>query len=321
MNNTINVSIAGIAFILENEGYRLLKDYLVRIEVGYKGNPDGPEILSDIEARISELILNEQDADTVVTAERIRTIIGQLGLPDGMDTRTPADNIQADSVPSDNFARRLYRNPDGAKLGGVCNGIATYFRVDPTLVRLIFCSPLLILVCIVCKNILGPVGGIIAIVGVIVLPVTSGDTALRSLRMSLADTFHLEQKSNGKRMMLAVPVFILVAAIIVWAKFNSSGFQTLWRYFAWSNQTLSLFAFLSISVWMFENGKSKWVWIPLIPGCFYTFICSCYLATAEIGFHLPWNAGYIIGVVLAVAYVVAVCAYGSKRAKRVLRAQ
>ena len=174
---------------------------------------------------------------------------------------------------------------------------------------------------IVCKNILGPVGGIIAIVGVIVLPVTSGDTALRSLRMSLADTFHLEQKSNGKRMMLAVPVFILVAAIIVWAKFNSSGFQTLWRYFAWSNQTLSLFAFLSISVWMFENGKSKWVWIPLIPGCFYTFICSCYLATAEIGFHLPWNAGYIIGVVLAVAYVVAVCAYGSKRATRVLRAQ
>ena len=148
MNNTINVSIAGIAFILENEGYRLLKDYLVRIEVGYKGNPDGPEILSDIEARISELILNEQDADTVVTAERIRTIIGQLGLPDGMDTRTPADNIQADSVPSDNFARRLYRNPDGAKLGGVCNGMATYFRVDPTLVRLIFCSPLLILVCI-----------------------------------------------------------------------------------------------------------------------------------------------------------------------------
>lgn len=148
MNNTINVSIAGIAFILENEGYRLLKDYLVRIEVGYKGNPDGPEILSDIEARISELILNEQDADTVVTAERIRTIIGQLGLPDGMDTRTPADNMQADSVPSDNFARRLYRNPDGAKLGGVCNGMATYFRVDPTLVRLIFCSPLLILVCI-----------------------------------------------------------------------------------------------------------------------------------------------------------------------------
>ena len=173
---------------------------------------------------------------------------------------------------------------------------------------------------IVCKDILGNIGGIIAIVGVIVLPITSGDTALRALRLTLADTFHMEQKTNGKRMVLAVPVFILVAAIIVWAKFNSSGFQTLWRYFAWSNQTLSLFAFLAISVWMFENGKSKWVWIPLIPGCFYTFICSCYLATATIGFHLPWNVGYIIGVVLAVVYVVAIIVYGGKRAKRVLRA-
>ena len=173
---------------------------------------------------------------------------------------------------------------------------------------------------IVCKDILGNIGGIIAIVGVIVLPITSGDTALRALRLTLADTFHMEQKTNGKRMVLAVPVFILVAAIIVWAKFSSSGFQTLWRYFAWSNQTLSLFAFLAISVWMFENGKSKWVWIPLIPGCFYTFICSSYLATATIGFHLPWNVGYIIGVVLAVAYVVAIVVYGGKRAKRVLRA-
>ena len=173
---------------------------------------------------------------------------------------------------------------------------------------------------IVCKDILGNIGGIIAIIGVIVLPITSGDTALRALRLTLADTFHMEQKTNGKRMVLAVPVFILVAAIIVWAKFNSSGFQTLWRYFAWSNQTLSLFAFLAISVWMFENGKSKWVWIPLIPGCFYTFICSSYLATATIGFNLPWNVGYIIGVVLAVAYVVAIIVYGGKRAKRVLRA-
>ena len=171
---------------------------------------------------------------------------------------------------------------------------------------------------VICKDILGNVGGIIAILGVIVLPITSGDTALRSLRMSLADTFHLEQKSNSKRMMLAVPVFILVAAIIVWAKFNSDGFNILWRYFAWSNQTLSLFAFLAITVWMFENGKSKWVWIPLIPGAFYSFICSSFIANATIGFHLPWNIAYIIGVVFMVCYVGALLVYGSKRAKKVL---
>ena len=173
---------------------------------------------------------------------------------------------------------------------------------------------------IVCRDILGPVGGIIAILGVIVLPITSGDTALRALRLTVADTFHIEQKSNGKRMLLAVPMFILVAAIIVWAKFNTSGFQTLWRYFAWSNQTLALFAFLAISVWMFENGKAKYVWIPLIPGCFYTFICSSYIANASIGFNLSWSIAYPIGIVLAVAYVVVICIYGNKRAHRVLRA-
>ncbi len=173
---------------------------------------------------------------------------------------------------------------------------------------------------VVCRDILGNVGGIIAIIGVIVLPITSGDTALRALRLTLADTFHIEQKSNGKRMILAVPVFILVAAIIVWAKMDSNGFNILWRYFAWSNQTLSLFAFLAITVWMFENGKGKFAWIPLIPGCFYAFICSTYIANATIGFHLPWNIAYIIGVVFAIAYVVVLVAYGSKRAKRVLSA-
>ena len=171
---------------------------------------------------------------------------------------------------------------------------------------------------VVCKDILGNVGGTIAIIGVIVLPITSGDTALRSLRMSLADTFHIPQKTNGKRMMLAVPVFILVAAIIVWAKFNANGFNILWRYFAWSNQTLALFAFLAITVWMFENGKSKWCWIPLIPGCFYAFICATYIANATIGFNLPWNIAYVVGVVFAIAYVVVLVAYGSKRAKRVM---
>ena len=174
---------------------------------------------------------------------------------------------------------------------------------------------------VVCKDILGSIGGTIAILGVIVLPITSGDTALRSLRMSLADTFHIPQKTNSKRMMLAVPVFILVAAIIVWSKTNPNGFNILWRYFAWSNQTLALFAFLAITVWMFENGKSKWVWIPLIPGAFYSFICSSFIANASIGFHLPWNIAYIIGAVFMVCYVVVLVAYGSKRSKRVLSAQ
>ena len=138
---------------------------------------------------------------------------------------------------------------------------------------------------------------IIALLGVIVLPITSGDTALRALRLSLSETLHIDQSTNGKRIKLAVPIFALVIAILVFAKTNADGFNILWRYFAWANQTLSLFAFLCITAWMFENGKGKWAWIPMIPGCFYTFICVTYSA---------------------IAYVVGCCVYGKKRAARLL---
>ena len=70
-------------------------------------------------------------------------------------------------------------------------------------------------------------------------------------------------------------------------------------------------------MWLFESGKSKFVWMPLIPGAFYTFICSTFIANATIGFNLPWNIAYPIGAVLMVVYVVAIVAYGKKRAARV----
>lgn len=166
---------------------------------------------------------------------------------------------------------------------------------------------------IVCKQLLGSVGGIVALLGVIVLPITSGDTALRALRMTVADSFHIDQSTNGKRLGLSAIIFALVAAILVFAKSNPSGFAILWRYFAWSNQTLSLFAFLAITVWMFENGKSKYVWVPLIPGAFYAFITMAYIANAKIGFNIPWTGAYIVGVVSAVAYVAVLLWYGKKR--------
>lgn len=169
---------------------------------------------------------------------------------------------------------------------------------------------------VVCKNLLGSVGGVIALLGVIVLPITSGDTALRALRMTVADSFHIDQTSIKKRLGLSAVIFALVAAILVFAKMNSGGFNTLWRYFAWSNQTLALFAFLAISVWMFENGKAKFAWMPLIPGGWYAFVTVTYIANAKIGFNIPWTGAYVIGVVAAVAYVGVVLWYAQKRAKQ-----
>ena len=167
---------------------------------------------------------------------------------------------------------------------------------------------------IISRDLLGSVGGIIALLGVIVLPITSGDTALRALRLTVADSFHIDQSSGVKRMGLSAVIFALVAVILVFAKMSPSGFNTLWRYFAWSNQTLSLFAFAAISVWLFENKKGQWVWIPLIPAVFYAFVTFTYLCNAKIGFNLPWGVSYGAGAAFAVAYLVVVVMFARRRA-------
>ena len=169
----------------------------------------------------------------------------------------------------------------------------------------------------VCKNLLGNAGGLIALIGIIVLPITSGDTALRGLRLTIAESLHIDQSTNGKRLSLSAVLFALVAAILVFAKMNKEGFQILWRYFAWSNQVLSLFAFLAIAIWMFENGKAKYAWMPLIPGGFYAFATITYIMSAKIGFNLPWSVAYAVGAAAAAAYVAVIIWWGKKREKHV----
>ena len=152
--------------------------------------------------------------------------------------------------------------------------------------------------------------------GIIVLPITSGDAALRGLRMAIAESFHIDQSSIRKRLTLSAAIFVLVATILIFAKMNADGIQILWRYFAWFNQSPVLFAFLAITVWMYENGKARFAWMPLIPSAFYTFITDTFIMNAPIGFHLPWGAAYTIGITLALVYAVVLLWYGRKRASR-----
>jgi carbon starvation protein CstA len=156
---------------------------------------------------------------------------------------------------------------------------------------------------VLCKNALGPIGGMIAIIGVIVLPITSGDTALRALRLMLSDTMHINQDSSAKRLGLAAPVFGLCLLILIWAKFDTNGFNILWRYFAWSNQTLALFALACIAIWMFENKKGKFAWMPLIVAAFYAFVTSSFIFQAKIGFHMSWTAAYFAAAIFSLAYI------------------
>lgn len=138
MNEVIKVSIAGIAFTFDREAYMIVKEYLDKLEAGYARKPDGREIVADIEARMAELILNEQESERIVGVGLARSVVEQLGFPDDMD--------EEGEPPLEKIPKRLHRNPEGAILGGVCSGLGAYFRVDPVWIRLAFFLPLLLLI-------------------------------------------------------------------------------------------------------------------------------------------------------------------------------
>lgn len=152
----------------------------------------------------------------------------------------------------------------------------------------------------VAKDMLGSIGGMLAIIGVIVLPISTGDTALRSLRLIVADFLHIDQSKKKNRLGLCLVISAIVVAILLFSKLNASGFAILWRYFSWSNQAISIFAFAIISVYLF-TAKKPYI-IAMIPGAFYAFIIATYIMNAKIGFGLPLNVSYILGIVFAALY-------------------
>ena len=168
---------------------------------------------------------------------------------------------------------------------------------------------------IIAKDFLGEIGGIVAVLGVIVLAITSGDTALRSLRLMLADYFHIDQVSKSKRIALALAIFIPVAAVLVYSKLDAGGFNVLWRYFSFANETCAVFAFALITVYLWGRRK-PWA-LTLIPGSFYMFVCSSYLLNEKIGFNLEWSFAYGVAGVLTVGYIVLVARAGLKRRARI----
>ena len=163
----------------------------------------------------------------------------------------------------------------------------------------------------VAENMLGRAGGTIAIIGVIVLPITSGDTALRSLRLMISDAIHIKAGRRRKDLLIAIPIFALVAGILVFAKADAGGFNIMWRYFAWANECIAVFAFAMICVYMMRK-KMPYL-IAMIPGMFYMFIVSTYILGAKIGFRLPAAPAYIAGGVLTALYAAALVRRGKMK--------
>lgn len=124
-------------------------------------------------------------------------------------------------------------------------------------------------VSLICDTTLGRVGSILAIMGVVIAPITSGDTAFRSARLILADILRFDQKPIYKRLIISTPLFALGVAIAF------MDFDVIWRYFAWSNQALSVITLWMITSWLMHRG-SRWSIIALVPAICMTYVCSSF---------------------------------------------
>lgn len=154
---------------------------------------------------------------------------------------------------------------------------------------------------LVCENWLGVVGSILAILGVIAAPITSGDTALRSARLIIADFVHLEQKSIRKRLYICIPLFAVVIALLIWQMANPEGFDVIWSWFGWTNQTLSVFTLWAITIYLVQEKKNYF--ITLIPALLMTTICTTYLFSEQIFSLDRTYASCIAGATCLVALV------------------
>ena len=163
----------------------------------------------------------------------------------------------------------------------------------------------------ICHSWLGTVGAVLAILGVVAAPITSGDTALRSARLILADFLHINQRKLYQRCLLALPVFLISFILL------NINFEVLWRYFAWMNQTLSAFTFWTITAYLARNNKSMAFLIGLVPALFMTMVCVTYIMLAPEGFGVNSTLAYWIGSAITLASFIIFIYKEDKRLKEI----
>ena len=166
----------------------------------------------------------------------------------------------------------------------------------------------------VCQDWLGMLGGVLAILGVVAAPITSGDTAFRSARLIVASALKLNQKPKMNRLYVCLPIFVVSIALLSWQSSNPDGFNVIWQYFGWSNQTLSVFTLWAITVYLVR--KNKPYVITLFPALFMTGVCSTYLFISKQAFGLQEDLAYYLGILTVIIamvwFVVWIRKYGEK---------
>ncbi len=146
------------------------------------------------------------------------------------------------------------------------------------------------------KSLLGPVGGVLAMLGVIAAPITSGDTAYRSARLTIADAVDYDQEPIKNRLLIAVPLFT-IGFVLTRVDFN-----IIWRYFAWSNQTLAMIVLWASAAFLVKNNKSHW--IASAPATLMTGVSITYIMMAPEGFELSSSIAYPVGAIAAIGTLI-----------------
>ena len=147
---------------------------------------------------------------------------------------------------------------------------------------------------LVCNDWLGVAGAVLAMLGVVAAPITSGDTAFRSGRLIVSEWLKMDQRPIAKRLVICIPMFGVSIAMLIWQIENPDGFNTIWQYFGWSNQALSVFTLWTMTVYLVRNNKCYWV--TLIPALFMTTVCSTFLFVSKQAFGLPSEVAYPMGI-------------------------
>ena len=167
---------------------------------------------------------------------------------------------------------------------------------------------------LVCNEWLGVAGAVLAMLGVVAAPITSGDTAFRSARLIVAEWLKLDQRPIPKRLLICVPLFAISIGMLVWQIENPDGFNTIWQYFGFSNQALSVFTLWAATVYLVREKKT--FWIALIPALFMTTVCSTFFFVSKQMLHLPESVGYPLGGVCLVVAIVWFCIWYRKETKQ-----
>ena len=152
------------------------------------------------------------------------------------------------------------------------------------------------------KTWLGKVGGLLAVIGVVAAPISSGDTALRSARLIVADFLKKKQKTIGSRLAISIPLFVITFFALFYSLRDKEGFNVIWRYFAWSNQALSVFTLWAVTVYL--ETKRKNVLVTLIPAMFMSMVTCTYILIAKEGLQLPWYIAYAGGALFTISLLV-----------------